>query len=113
MLRDSFDEHRHSQSRPEQSGRLFRARRSASAVGRRALGAPIGRRRASLHPDAFFLRPLRSAAAEALAVACALSVFAAAAPTIDQLLSLKSVARPRISPDGKLVAYEVKEIDWK
>ncbi len=46
-------------------------------------------------------------------MACALSVFAAAAPTIDQLLSLKSVARPPISPDGKLVPYEVTEIDWK
>ncbi len=37
----------------------------------------------------------------------------AATPTIDQLLSLKSVARPRISPDGRLVAYEVSETDWK
>jgi dipeptidyl aminopeptidase/acylaminoacyl peptidase len=34
-------------------------------------------------------------------------------PSIDHLLSLKSVARPRISPDGKLVAYEVTETDWK
>src|SRR5690349_9965917 len=34
-------------------------------------------------------------------------------PTIDQLLSMKSAGRPRISTDGKLVAYEISETDWK
>src|ERR1035437_1517155 len=42
-----------------------------------------------------------------------LSIFGGTAPTIDQLLSLKTLARPRISPDGKLVAYELSETDWK
>ncbi|MCX6952619.1 MAG: S9 family peptidase [Verrucomicrobia bacterium] len=49
----------------------------------------------------------------ACSVYCVLTVGAAPTPTIDQLLSLKSVARPRLSPDGKLVAYEVTETDWK
>src|SRR5258707_6874816 len=38
---------------------------------------------------------------------------AAQAPSIEQSLSLKSVASPKISPDGKRVAYEVQEADWK
>jgi dipeptidyl aminopeptidase/acylaminoacyl peptidase len=33
-------------------------------------------------------------------------------PTIDQSLSMKSVANPRISPDGRLVAYQVQETNW-
>ena len=37
---------------------------------------------------------------------------AAQTPTIDQLLSMKSVARPRISPDGRFVVYEMTETDW-
>jgi dipeptidyl aminopeptidase/acylaminoacyl peptidase len=36
-----------------------------------------------------------------------------ATPTIDELLSLKTAGRPRLSPDGRLVAYEVTETDWK
>src|SRR5258708_34539848 len=38
---------------------------------------------------------------------------AAQTPTIEQSLSLKSVANPKISPDGARVAYEVQEADWK
>jgi dipeptidyl aminopeptidase/acylaminoacyl peptidase len=34
-------------------------------------------------------------------------------PTIDQLLSVKSAARPKVSPDGRLVCWEVSETDWK
>jgi len=49
----------------------------------------------------------------ACSVCTAITAWSAPTPTIDQLLSLKSVARPRISPDGKLVAYEVTETDWK
>jgi hypothetical protein len=30
-------------------------------------------------------------------------------PTIDQSLDLKSAVGPRISPDGRLVAYQVQE----
>ena len=34
------------------------------------------------------------------------------APTVDQVLSLKRVASPAISPDGRLVAYTVRETNW-
>lgn len=34
-------------------------------------------------------------------------------PTIDEMLNLKSVFGPQISPDGKFVAYRVNETDWK
>ncbi|MBN8732716.1 MAG: S9 family peptidase [Acidobacteria bacterium] len=37
----------------------------------------------------------------------------AAAPTIDELIQLKSVSSPRISPDGSRVAYQVNTTDWK
>ena len=43
---------------------------------------------------------------------CTSALFAGTTPTIDQLLSLKSVNRPRISPDGRSVVYEVSETDW-
>ncbi|HJT18393.1 MAG TPA: S9 family peptidase [Thermoanaerobaculia bacterium] len=45
-------------------------------------------------------------------IACASALFAATTPTIDQLLSLKSVSRARISPDGRAVVYEVTDTDW-
>src|SRR2546430_462177 len=35
-----------------------------------------------------------------------------AAPTVDQILSLKRVASPEISPDGRWVAYTVREANW-
>src|SRR5713101_6691340 len=34
------------------------------------------------------------------------------APTVDQILSLKSVGSPQISPDGRYVAYTVRETNW-
>src|SRR4051812_21553022 len=34
-------------------------------------------------------------------------------PTIEQSLSLKRPEAPRISPDGKHVAYAVRETNWK
>ncbi len=34
------------------------------------------------------------------------------APTVDQILSLKRVGSPQISPDGRYVAYTVREADW-
>jgi dipeptidyl aminopeptidase/acylaminoacyl peptidase len=36
-----------------------------------------------------------------------------ATPTLDQLLSVRSAAKPKVSPDGLLVCYEVSETDWK
>jgi dipeptidyl aminopeptidase/acylaminoacyl peptidase len=35
------------------------------------------------------------------------------APTIDQSLSLTSASGPRISPDGRFVAYQVQETNWE
>jgi dipeptidyl aminopeptidase/acylaminoacyl peptidase len=35
------------------------------------------------------------------------------APTITEALSLKSLSSPRISPDGRYVAYELQQADWK
>jgi dipeptidyl aminopeptidase/acylaminoacyl peptidase len=37
----------------------------------------------------------------------------AQAPSIDQSLSLKSASNPKISPDGKYVAYQVSETNWE
>jgi Tol biopolymer transport system component len=34
------------------------------------------------------------------------------APTVDQILSLKRVASPELSPDGRWVAYTVRETNW-
>ena len=33
-------------------------------------------------------------------------------PTVDQLIALKRAGSPAISPDGKLVAYTVREVNW-
>ena len=35
-----------------------------------------------------------------------------AGPTVDQLIGLKRVGSPAISPDGRFVAYTVREPDW-
>src|SRR6185295_6855577 len=35
-----------------------------------------------------------------------------AAPTVDEILSIKRVAAPEISPDGRWVAYTVRETNW-
>ena len=34
-------------------------------------------------------------------------------PTIDQSLNLKSAGGPRISPDGRFIAYQVGETNWE
>jgi dipeptidyl aminopeptidase/acylaminoacyl peptidase len=34
------------------------------------------------------------------------------APTVDQILSVKRVASPELSPDGRWVAYTVRETNW-
>src|SRR5437867_3233098 len=34
------------------------------------------------------------------------------APTVEQVLSLKRVGSPDISPDGRLVAYTVRQTNW-
>src|SRR3954469_13546486 len=39
-------------------------------------------------------------------------VSASAAPTVDQILSLTRVGSPEISPDGRWVAYTVRETNW-
>jgi dipeptidyl aminopeptidase/acylaminoacyl peptidase len=35
------------------------------------------------------------------------------APTMDEILNLKVAGGPRISPDGRYIAYSVRETDWK
>src|SRR4051812_9019158 len=37
---------------------------------------------------------------------------ASAAPTVDQILSLKRAGSPEISPDGRWVAYTIRETNW-
>ncbi len=43
----------------------------------------------------------------------ALAVAAAQTPTIDQSLNMRTVSSPRISPDGRFVAYQVNEANWE
>jgi dipeptidyl aminopeptidase/acylaminoacyl peptidase len=38
---------------------------------------------------------------------------APAAPTVDQILSLKRVGSPQISPDGRFVAYTIQDTNWE
>ncbi len=47
-----------------------------------------------------------------MTLAVAWPVAAQTGPTVDQLISLKRVGAPAISPDGKLVAYTVREANW-
>jgi uncharacterized protein (TIGR01244 family) len=53
-----------------------------------------------------------SAAVIAAAQAAPPQAPAAAGPTVDQLIALKRVGAPAISPDGKLVAYALREVNW-
>src|SRR6185295_20383662 len=59
---------------------------------------------------------MRSNKAFSFLFALALLGFSVAArgqtPTVDQSLDLKSAFGPRISPDGRLVAYQVQETNW-
>jgi dipeptidyl aminopeptidase/acylaminoacyl peptidase len=34
-------------------------------------------------------------------------------PTFDEILSLKTISSPKISPDGRFVAYQKREANWK
>ncbi len=34
-------------------------------------------------------------------------------PTFDEILSLKTISSPKISPDGRFVAYQMREANWK
>src|SRR6478672_7976673 len=44
--------------------------------------------------------------------AAPVSADATGTPTIDDLIALKRVGSPAISPDGRLVAYTLRETDW-
>jgi dipeptidyl aminopeptidase/acylaminoacyl peptidase len=48
-----------------------------------------------------------------VAVLVATAVAAQGVPTIEQLVSLKRVGSPVISPDGRRVAYTVRETNWE
>jgi uncharacterized protein (TIGR01244 family) len=47
-----------------------------------------------------------------IALLVSVGVFAQSAPSVDQLISLKRVGSPAISPDGRYVAYTVRETNW-
>ena len=34
-------------------------------------------------------------------------------PTLNETLSLKTISSPKISPDGRFVAYRMRETNWK
>src|SRR5579872_6293896 len=57
------------------------------------------------------VRMFRKAFAAALFCGAAFAA-APAVPTIDQSLSMKSVAGSQISPDGRYVAYTVQQANW-
>lgn len=48
----------------------------------------------------------------ALLASCAVAQAQGQAPTIDQLISLKRVGSPAISPNGQWIAYTVRETKW-
>jgi dipeptidyl aminopeptidase/acylaminoacyl peptidase len=56
-------------------------------------------------------RITRTALMVALVIACAVAAIGQT-PTVEQSLSLKSAAGPRLSPDGRYVAYLVQETNW-
>jgi len=55
---------------------------------------------------------LLSASAGAQAPASGRILSPGVAPTVDQVLSLKRAGSPEISPDGRSVAYTVRETNW-
>ena len=57
------------------------------------------------------MRILRLVLAASIA-SVSLSAQSKSGPTIDDLISLKRVGAPEISPDGRLVAYTVRETNW-
>src|SRR5882724_5451538 len=52
------------------------------------------------------------AAAAASSAQTASTALSRVAPTADQILSLKRAGTPEISPDGRWVAYTVRETSW-
>jgi dipeptidyl aminopeptidase/acylaminoacyl peptidase len=58
------------------------------------------------------MKQLLSILATALAASQLLGAQATVTPTADQILSLKRVASPEISPDGRLVAYTLRDTNW-
>jgi dipeptidyl aminopeptidase/acylaminoacyl peptidase len=58
------------------------------------------------------MKQLLSILATALAASQLLGAQATVTPTVDQILSLKRVASPEISPDGRLVAYTLRDTNW-
>src|SRR5262245_24626665 len=52
------------------------------------------------------------AAAMTLAAPAAPRAQSKPAPTVDQILSLKRAGAPEISPDGRWIAYTVRETNW-
>ena len=53
-----------------------------------------------------------AAALATLAAARMLTAQSTVAPTVDQILSLKRAGAPEISPDGRYVAYTVRDTNW-
>lgn len=51
--------------------------------------------------------------ASLLLVSLSLLTASAQTPSIEQTISLKSAGNPRLSPDGRFVAYEVRSADWE
>jgi dipeptidyl aminopeptidase/acylaminoacyl peptidase len=51
--------------------------------------------------------------ASALLIFVPLSAQAPHTPTLDESIGLATAGSPRISPDGRFVAYNVREVDWK
>src|SRR6185369_15061864 len=58
------------------------------------------------------LAALALASAAALSAQNAPAALPRLAPTVDQILSLKRAGSPEISPDGRWVAYTVRETNW-
>ena len=52
------------------------------------------------------------AASAALGAALSAQTTPKGSPSVDQILSLKRAGSPEISPDGRLVAYTVRETNW-
>src|SRR5947209_9833804 len=59
------------------------------------------------------MRKLLPAALLILLIAAVALAQSSKTPTIEQSLSMKSVASPRISPDGRFVAYQAQETNWE
>lgn len=56
---------------------------------------------------------MRKALALLLLSCAATSAQAPSAPSIDDLINLKRVGSPSISPDGRQVAFTIRETNWE